>query len=208
MKPLDLEGLKELFMDDKEWALIGVITALELAKDKSVLRVKLKVLDEENREIVARMSWENVGSNSGFYEFPDPGDLVLVRLPGGDEDKATVIKRYSSVQDKIPDEAVAGDTVLKSKFGKKLHLMSDTRINLASLEALALSALVLGDKLMAHLTAQNTAISTHTHPVQPPVPPAVIPVTTLPPHQAAIFTGFITSPIGDGTLISKRTFTE
>ena len=122
MKPLDLEMLKEAFRDRRVHTALGVITKLMLAPDRSALRVMVSIFPE-GREIQATMTWEHVGPDSGFFQFPVVNDLVLVAFADGDEEFAFVIKRLASKEDKIPTEAATGDTVVKTLNGKNFHLI-------------------------------------------------------------------------------------
>lgn len=124
-----LEELREMFRDDRLHMSLAIVKQIEVAADRSVLRVKCTVLPD-NHSIVARMSWEAVGPEAGIYQFPSVNDLVMVAYMDGEADQAFVVRRCTSKEDKLPLQAVGGHLVVKALNGKKLYLVSDTRINL------------------------------------------------------------------------------
>lgn len=140
---MNIENLKQYFKDESLHVGIALIKKLFLASDRSYLKVALSVFPEE-REIIATMTWENVGPESGDFEFPSPGDLVIFAQVDGDDDQAYVISRLASKEDKIPTIAITGDKVHKAKAGKKYWNVSDTRINLSKGDTEPTENLVLG----------------------------------------------------------------
>jgi len=143
-----IEDLRELLKDDKLHLLLGQIKRLHLSKDRSYLKVEVCIWPE-NRIIIAEMTWESVGPESGFYQFPAVGDAVLCGSIEGDVDQTYILKRLSSEEDKIPLNAVDGHTVLKSLAGKKIWNTSDTRINLSKGDAEPIENIVLGQVFKA-----------------------------------------------------------
>lgn len=140
-----LEEFKELLQDDSLHVFIAQIKKLHLASDNSFLRVEVEVWPEL-RIIMCDMTWDHVGPNSGFYNFPNVGDLVLGVSAEGEVDQSFIIKRLSSSEDTIPKNALTGDSVLKAVSGQKLWLTSDTRINLSKGDDAPTENLVLGQE--------------------------------------------------------------
>lgn len=126
----DLESLREILKDDRQHITIGMISKLDLADDRSSLKCLVKIFPEQ-KEYVARMTWEMVGAGSGLFQFPSVRDLVLVAFADGDENQCFVIKRLTSKEDKIPVQVTGGDTALISASGKRTWLVSDSKIFLA-----------------------------------------------------------------------------
>jgi hypothetical protein len=135
--------LKSILKDNSLHVYVGEIRQLFIAQDKSYLKVKVKVYPEE-RNIIAMMTWENVGTDSGDFEFPAIGDIVLVANAEGDDDQAYVIRRLTSKIDTIPDQAVNGHKVHQARKGNKYWNISDTRINLSRGQTEPTENLVLG----------------------------------------------------------------
>lgn len=140
---MDIESLREILKDDSLHLGLGIIKRLHLASDRSYLKVTLSVLPEE-REIIATMTWENVGPDSGDFEFPSPGDLALFAQADGDEEYAFIVKRLTSSEDTIPEEATTGDKVHRAKAGKKYWNISDSKIFLSKSGTAPTENLVLG----------------------------------------------------------------
>ena len=147
----NLEELRDLFEDTKLHLVVAKVEALHLADDKSFLKVTVSVYPEI-REIVARMTWDAVGPDSGFYAFPSPGDLVIVGMAEGDDDQAYMLKRLSSQEDTIPLRATEGHSLLKSLASKHVWLTSDTKINLSKGDTLPTQNLVLGQVFKTFMT--------------------------------------------------------
>ena len=122
--PMDLEALRAVFADPRVWVACGTIQKVEIAPDRSTIRVLIKEM-LDNDEIVSRVSWpQNV------YSAPEVGDLVLFVLSDADEDNSFVIAKLSGFDDKIPLRATLGQDVVNSRDGRKLNVSSDTRLNL------------------------------------------------------------------------------
>lgn len=209
-----LEDIKKILNDNKLHVYIGMIKKLHLASDKSYLKVEVSVLPEE-RKIISTMTWENVGEESGDFEFPAPGDLVLLVNAEGDDDQSYVIKRLTSRTDKIPAAAASGDKVHRARKGNKYWNVSDTKILLAKGDAEPTENLVLGQifkkfasDLLAQLKLHATTDSTHVHMGN-------LGFYTAPPKEANDFVARGTqydtlkaSPIDDQKVLSDLSFTE
>lgn len=159
MSKLALEELKNILNNDELHLALASIKQLDVAVDRSVLRVVVDILPDEV-EMVARMTWEMVGPNCGLYSFPAVGDLVIVGFMEDDEDQVYVLKRLSSQSDKIPKQAINGHIVLKALAGKELHLASDEKIliGLGDPDSPPDEPLVLGTQLKDMLQELITAI--------------------------------------------------
>ncbi len=144
----NIEELREILKDNKLHIGLGIINKLHLAEDRSYLKVSMNVLPE-NREVIATMTWEVVGTNSGEFEFPSPNDLVLFAQAEGDDDLCYVIKRLTSKEDTIPITAIGGDKVSRAKTGQKYWNTSDVRINLSKGDTEPTENIVLGQRFKA-----------------------------------------------------------
>lgn len=209
-----LEDLKKMLSDGKLHIYIGIIKKLHLAADKSYLKVEVSVLPEE-RTIISNMTWENVGEESGDFEFPAPDDLVLLVNAEGDDDQSYVIKRLTSRVDKIPAAAANGDKVHRARKGNKYWNVSDTKILLAKGDTEPNQNLVLGQvfksfaaDLLSELKKQATTDSQHYHMGN-------LGYYTAPPKQASEFVAngakydtLKASPINDQAILSDLSFTE
>jgi hypothetical protein len=154
--------MRELLRDNRLHILIGKVERLEMASDRSTLRVIVSIFPEK-RQMVARMSWDAVGPNAGIYQIPTSGDLVLVAQAEGDEDQAFVIRRLSSKDDTIPAEATEGDLVLKALAGKATRAISDTAVYLSRPENIPTEPLVLGNVFKAMMSAFIQLTAEHKH---------------------------------------------
>lgn len=223
----DLEQFREIFKDQRQHIAVAKIVRLSMASDRSVLMCEVSVWPEE-RIIIAQMTWDAVGPESGVFFFPVVGDLVLVAFAEGDVEHAFVIKRLTSREDKIPLKAGEGDLVLKALTGK-LGWISAFKIYLTKSHTAPTENLVLGQQLKTLLSgtlaklqalsnkveALSTEISTHTHAGNLGYP-------TSPPNTAAAFTSlatdftglgedfdaFKTSPVDDEAILSDVAYTE
>jgi len=206
--------LKEIFKDDRTYLILGLVKRLHLASDRSYLKVEVETIPEQ-RKIIATMAWENVGPESGDFEFPSPGDLCIVCNVEGDDDQAYVIRRLSSRSDKIPNTALAGDKVSRALAGKKFWLTSSTRINLSRGDTEPTENLVLGQifktfasSLLTSLAtfAQNTADHVHIDSLgyitQKPVTEALF------LERKGEYDSLRASPIDDQAILSDLSFTE
>lgn len=147
-RPQDLETLRRMFSDQRVHLAVGIIKQLHLASDRSVLQVAVSVFPE-NREIIARMSWESVGADSGIFEFPAPGDLVLIGFAEGDVEHAFILKRLTSKEEKVPVKATEGNLVIRAK---KDAYLSGQKVHVGKSGSAATEPLVLGLVLKTFLT--------------------------------------------------------
>lgn len=214
MQSPELQALQDLFKDTRQHIAIGKILRMTLASDKSSLKCYVSIWPEE-REIIATMTWEAVGPESGIFSFPVPGDLVLVIFPDGEVDQAFIIKRLTSRVDKIPATAADGSLVMKALAGTKAWLTSDSRINLSKGDTAPTENLVLGQQLkillsdiLNKLSDLSVKISTHTHVGNLGYP-------TSAPNEAADFItlqgnfdDIRSSPVEDEMILSDLAFTE
>jgi hypothetical protein len=198
--PLDLELLKEILRDKRLHIVVALVKRLEMATDRSTLRVIASVFPEQ-REIVARMTWEFVGPSSGVYQLPVPDDLVLLGLAEGDDDQAFVIRKLSSKVDKIPQEADSGDLILKALSGKATRAISDTAVYLARPDSIPTQPLVLGTVFQTMMSAVLDYISVHTHIGN-------LGYKTTVPDNASNFLAQKSSPVDNGNILSDLAKTE
>lgn len=164
-----LETIKDILKDESLHICVGKIAKLHIADDRSYLKCTVTIFPEM-RNIVATMTWECVGPDSGEFTFPVQDDMVLVAQAEGDDDQAYIIKRLSSRADKIPAIALTGDKVHKTLNGKKFWNISDTRINLSRSETEPTENLVLGQifkqfasELLATLKVNSQNSADHVH---------------------------------------------
>lgn len=171
-----LQDLKQILKDPQESIMVGVVTELDLAQDRSVLRAAVSTWPDD-QEIIARVTWDAIGPDSGILQFPQVGDLVVIELPNKNEDSAILTRRLSSKVDKIPLSAKDSSLVMRSLVGKKSWLTSDTRINLSRGDTEPTENLVIGQKfkatyishleklveLVEKLVIQRETDSTHNH---------------------------------------------
>lgn len=211
---MDLEIFREIFKDNRLHISVGKILKTSLVSDKSVLRANVSIWPEQ-REIIADCAWESVGPGAGFYQFPVPGDLVLVAYADGDDDQAFVFRRLSSKEDSIPANAVGGNTVLKSLADKILWLTGQGNLYLSKGDTVPTENLVLGQELktllvdiLTQLSDLSLKISTHTH-----IGNLGYPVSA--PNEAADFItiqgefdNLKASPVEDEVILSDFAFTE
>jgi hypothetical protein len=148
--PIDIEFLREAFKDRRTHIALGTISQLSVAEDKSYIKAVVQLFPEK-REIVSRMTWETVGSESGFFQIPKVADLVLVAFADGDFDMAFVIRRLTSYSDLIPANAILGDIVMKAEPGKTAWI-TGTKINLSGTDQAPTEPLVLGQVLIQAMT--------------------------------------------------------
>lgn len=213
MAGIDLEGLKKIFEDKRQHIAIATISKIVLAEDKSHLKCLVSVFPEQ-RELIARMTWESVGPDSGIFAFPVPGDLVLVAFADGDENQLFVIKRLTSKVDKIPVQAVTGDTAIVALAEKNVWI-TGKKTYISGGAAVPTEPLVLGNELKTLLSALiekvadlSDKVGKHTHAGNLGFP-------TSPPNQAAdfatlksFFTEKKSDPVDSGKILSDISFTE
>lgn len=211
---MDLESLREILKDNRQHIAIASIVRIELADDRSCLRCLVNVFPEQ-RELVAKMTWDSVGPNSGIFSFPVPGDMVLVAFADGDSNDLFVIKRLTSKTDKIPIQAVEGDTTVIALNGRRIWITSDQKIFISKGTNEPTEPLVLGNQLktllsvvLEKLSELSLKTSTHTHIGNLGYP-------TTPPNEAADFAqlqSFFTEkkadPVDNGAILSNIAFTE
>jgi uncharacterized protein involved in type VI secretion and phage assembly len=212
---MDLQSLREIFRDTRSHISLASIVRVEVASDRSYIKCLVSMLPDK-REIVAQMSWDYVGPESGIYALPAVGDLVLVAFADGDDELAFVIKRLTTKEDKAPANAVSGDMVLKALAGKKTWISSDERINLSVADAEPTENLVLGQvfkammqDILAELSTLCQTLSQHTHITGSPGS------TTSAPIQAAAFISNKSqfdatkaSPVDNEDVLSDLAYTE
>jgi hypothetical protein len=214
MRPLDLEGLREVFKDNRTHVALATVDKLELATDNSVLKAKCTVLGQ-GRVVIARVTWGAIGPNAGFIQFPVVGDVVLLAFGEGDDEQAFLIARLSNSTDKIPTNAAAGGTIMRALAGLPAWVTSDTKINLSRGVTAPTENLVLGQvfktfmsAVLAELKAQADTLASHTHignvgyPTSAPVQASAITA-----HGTA-FNAKKSSPIDDSAILSDVSFTQ
>lgn len=211
---MNIEGLKSILSDNKLHIGLAIIKRLHLAQDRSYLKLTISVLPEQ-REIVATMTWENVGPDSGDFEFPSPGDLVLFAQADGDVNQAFVVKRLTSREDKIPTSAINGDKVTKAKAGKKYWNISDNKIFLSRTDTAPTENLVLGQELKSLMSDLLAQLAIHAQTTGGHDHIGNLGFKTTPPNQAGDYTTIETayndlkaSPVDDETILSDLAFTE
>lgn len=197
MKPVDLESLRSIFADKRSHIALALVKNLEIASDKSMVRVSVSILPDE-REAVVMMTWESVGPEAGFFQLPNANDLVLVAFADGSEDLGFIIKRLTSKDDKLPEKALTGDTLLRALAGKKWIAHSDTKLEIIED---ADENLVLGQVLKSCLSTVFAAIAAHKHIGN-------LGYYTAPPDNASVYTGQKASPIDDEAVLSDLAFTK
>lgn len=214
MRPPDIEAFREMLSDDRLHLAIGTIAKLELATDRSVLRVRVNIFPEQ-LEMVCRMTWDHTGPDAGIFGFPVIDDLVMVGFVDGHEDEAFVLKRLTSKVDKIPLQAVSGDSVIRALGGKKSHLLSDTTILLGRGGSDPAQPLVLGTVFktayslhLAESSKQADESSKHMHIGN-------MGYLTTVPDNAAAFTAvkgavdaIKANPVDNSDMVSDLSFTE
>jgi hypothetical protein len=199
---IDMEGWRQVLEQDDVHITLGQITKLLLADDRSVLRVQVALFPELETEFICRMSWEAVGPEAGFFQFPNAGDLVVLGIPDADEAIPFVISRLTSKEDKIPLNAIDGHTVLKALNGKKNWITSDTKILLSKGDDEPTENLVLGQVLKTFISDVLTLIIGHNHTSSQPGFPSS------PPLNASDFSDLKSDPVDNEGILSDLAFTE
>lgn len=195
-----LEELREIFKDDRLHLAMAIVKQLELAQDKSVLRVKCQVVPD-NLLIIAKMSWEAVGPSAGFFQIPSPNDLVIVAYVEGDADQAFVIRRCTSKEDNIPLQAMTGDMVMKALAGKKGQILSDTALLLGRGGTDPTENLVLGQVFKTAYSTHLGIDAVHKHIGN-------LGYKTAPPDEFQDYLDLQASPVDDELMLSDLSFTE
>lgn len=208
------EELKTMMEDDSLHIAIASVKKLILAEDRSSLKVIVSVFPEE-REIVARMTWDAVGPESGNFVFPSVDDLVLIAQVEGDDDQAFIIKRLTSRVDKIPVTAVDGSTVIKSLDGKKIWVTSDTRINLSKSDTQPTQNLILGQIFKSFAQSLLTEVKKLADENSKETHIGNLGFNTSVPNNATAYSAvkdavqaLKDSPIDDNAILSDIAFTE
>lgn len=231
------QDLLEILKDQRQYIGVGVIKNLHIASDRSYLKVTLCVFPEE-RNVIAMMTWDNTGTDSGDFEFPSINDLVLFAQAEGDADQVYIIRSLTSREDTIPLSALNGDKVAKAKSGKKYYNISDTKILLGRTDADPAQNLILGQifksAYSSHLAQISDALQgvldfldaykTHTHGVigtgipGTPVPTIdaensvgntdVSSIETAIDGVKSALSAIKASPVDDSAMLSDLTFTE
>jgi hypothetical protein len=213
-KAFDLEGLREVFKDQRTHVAIGSVLKLDLEPTRSVLRAKCRVLGQ-GREVIARIAWSAIGPDAGLVQFPVVNDLVLLVFAEGDDEAGFVIARLSNDSDTIPETAIDGATVLRALAGKSAWITSDTQVNVSRGDTVPTENFVLGQMLKAlfediltELKGLTTTLSTHTHvgnlgyPTAPPTQASAI------NNHGANFDALKASPVQDEEILSDLAFVE
>lgn len=203
-KDSDIESLRQMLKDQSVYIAVGKILQLDLAKDRSVWRAKIQILPDD-REVVSRMTWDQVGPETGIYGPAEKDDMVLLCFPDSEElDLSFVIRRLSTKNAKIPIRAGDGHTLIKARPGKNLYLGSEAKTLLGKLDTATDpdEPLLLGNVVKALFTNILTQIETHTHLSSAPGSP------TSPPVNALAFTALKLSPVADNKINSDIIFGE
>lgn len=122
-----LEELKQLLNDRSLHFEVGVITQIEVSPTMKTMRAMVE-LQPDGHPIVCKMTWPAIDDESGVIMFPVTKDMVLVGIAGGDEESAWIIARGSSIEEKLPQDAMDGSLVLKARKGKPTRVLSDTKV--------------------------------------------------------------------------------
>lgn len=206
-----LEEMRAALSDDSFKISLATIEQVHISKDRSFLRAECRTVPD-NYPIIAEIASDAVGGSS--ITIPNKNDLVLVAFSDEDQ-KAVVIKRLYSEEDKIPKQAVTGDTVLESLASKKLWLSSQNRINLSKNDQEPTENIVLGQVFKTFANSLLTTIATkydnsskHTHIGN-------LGIKTTPTDKAVQDTAskeeinaLKASPIGDDAILSDLAYTE
>lgn len=208
-----LEELRELLRDNRFRVVIAMVKAVHIAEDRSFARISADIIPE-GYPIVAEMAWDSVGGDSGFFTLPSKDDLVLVAYTD-DNTHSYVIKRLTSVSDRLPVTAITGDSVFKSLANKKIWITSDSRINLSRGDEEPTENLVLGQVLKTFLADELSQISDLSDKVAKHKHIGNLGGATTPPDNASDFEAIKgeidalkSSPIDDDGILSDISFTE
>lgn len=177
-----LEELKAMLKDDSLKSELAIIKGLHLASDGSALHVTCNLMTPEQTEIVALMTWDCVGPESGFFCFPAVEDMVFITFTENEE-HALVVKRLTSKADKIPKTAWDGSTVMKALASKRIWITSDNKVLLSKGDSEPTENLVLGQVFKSFMSDYIEEIKTliiamkaETHPGALPGFPTGIPI--------------------------------
>mgnify|MGYP000910463729 CR=1 FL=1 len=189
-----IEELREIFEDRRLIMSLALVRQLEVAKDRSVLRVKCTLVPD-NVNIVARMSWSAVGPDAGVFQFPSINDLVIVGYVDGDENQAYVISRCTSKEDKLPLQVDGGHLVMRGLSGKKTYIISNQEIQLCRGGADATEKAVMGTTFQAAYSQHLQVDATHTHIGN-------LGYQTTAPNEFMDYLDIKSSPVDDGEMLS------
>ena len=213
---VSLEDFRNLLMVDKTYFSVGVVQRLFMASDRSFLKVECRIISEgDERNVIARMTWNSVGPEAGDFQIPSVGDMLLIAYVDADPSQAMVLTRFSSTEDKIPANAVEGDRVIKSLAGRNMWITGQNNLYLTKTDAVPTENLVLGQvfkqwasDLITQIEALMDALQAETHTSGPPG------MATTPPINAADYASIKTaltalkdSPIGDDAVLSSYALT-
>lgn len=158
---VDLETMREIFKDVRQHISIGKIVQLGLADDHNTLRVQCLMYPDQEREVVAEMTWDDIND----CDMPEINDLVLLGFADGDDQTGYVIRFLSTIEEPIPSEVASGAKVVRSRSGKKLYIGGDTTmvegnsIGIGKKGHTPSEPLVLGNVLVSMLTDLLTALT-------------------------------------------------
>jgi len=208
------QEIKEILKDDSLHVCVGQVKTLHIASDRSFLKLTVMVFPEQ-RNIIATMTWDAVGPDSGDIVFPAIDDMVLIAQANGDDDQAYVIKRLTSKVDKIPQIALDGSKVQRTLPGKKFWNVSDTRINLSRGETEPTENLVLGQIFKQFASELLATLKTHSQNDADHKHIGNLGYLTFKPDLESQFLNrkeeydtLKTSPIDDEAVLSDLSFTE
>jgi len=206
-----LQELREMMIDDSFKISLALIERVHIADDLTHLRAECLTLPD-SYHIIAEIGSDSVGGRS--ITLPNKDDLVLIAFTDEDQ-KAVILKSLYSNSDKIPKQAITGDTVLESLITKKLWLSSKNRINLSESDAEPTENLVFGQIFKSFASDLLTIISTkfdnssqHTHIGN-------LGIKTTPTDKAvddqtskADIDQLKSSPIDNGEILSELSYTD
>lgn len=211
---IDMEDIRAIFEDKSTHIALATILKLELAQDRSCLKAKVSVLPEQG-EMIARMTWDSVGPDSGIFQFPSVGDLVLIEFADKDPDQCFVTRRLTSREDKIPLQAVGGDLAMIALKDKKVWITSNNKIFLSKGIGEPAEPLVLGNQMKTLVSFILQTLATLTEKVMNHRHMGNLGYPTMPPVTATefleiqqAFTEKKASPVDDGKILSDLAFTE
>lgn len=214
MKDANLEELKNIFGDDRPHLEVARVDEIAISNDNSVMRVRCTIVPD-NFEVVARVTWDQVGEGDGDFGPINVTDLVLLGFTG--DGQAFVMRRLSSKADKLPEMLNEGHSIKRALPGKKLYLGSNIKTLVQKVGSLVdpTENIVLGQvlktllsEILAELALQAQNIIEHTHTGN-------YGVETSPPLNAtdfsdnkSVFEAKKASPVDDELMLSDIFFTE
>lgn len=215
MKDADLQELRELLDTKKRFIALGQIKQLGLADDRSVWRALVSVFPD-NEEVICRMTWQQVGPETGIYGPAEVGDIVCVAFADSEPDQGIVLARLSSKTDKIPLKASEGHTYIKALPDKNLYLCSENKIYLSKTTDVT-ENLVLGqvfktmmsdfmDQVIAYIDSykQHTHVGNLGYDTTPPSPSFITEANNIKSEVESIQS----DPLNNENVLSDLSFTE